>query len=123
MDTLTLVRWRLAEGRTIADSDVHKLVAQIDQLKDELSEAVERGDDWCDQAKKARAERDHLRSNLDQFFRSLRLSKSQCENELERTIAERDRMKEGLERVQEMTIPGGFINKAASAALKETDHD
>jgi hypothetical protein len=64
MDTLTLVRWRLAEGRTIADSDVHKLVAQIEQLKDELSEAIERGDDWCDQAKKARAERDRMKGEL-----------------------------------------------------------
>jgi uncharacterized coiled-coil DUF342 family protein len=64
IDTLTLVRWRLNEGRTIADSDVHELVAQIDQLKDELSEAVERGNDWCDQAKKARTERDRLREAL-----------------------------------------------------------
>jgi chromosome segregation ATPase len=108
MDTLTLVRWRLAEGRTIADSDVHKLVAQIDQLKDELSEAVERGDDWCDQAKKARAQA----ANAD----------AQCERDAERSEraeAERDRMKDALHRIQEMTIPGGFINKVASAALKE----
>jgi hypothetical protein len=65
IDTLEVVRWRLAEGRTIADSDVHKLVAQIDQLKSGLSEAIERGNDWCDQAKKARAERDRLRQALE----------------------------------------------------------
>ena len=26
LDTVEIVRWRLADGRTIADSDVHKLV-------------------------------------------------------------------------------------------------
>jgi hypothetical protein len=48
MDTLTLVRWRLAEGRTIADSDVHKLVAQIDQLKaerDRMKQALQEIED------------------------------------------------------------------------------
>jgi hypothetical protein len=44
------------------------LVAQIDQLKAELSEAVERGNDWCDQAKKARAERNRLRAALWQLL-------------------------------------------------------
>jgi len=114
---------------------VHKLVAQIDQLKAELSEAVERGNDWCDQAKKARAERDHLRSSLDQFFRSLRLSKSQCENELERTIAERDRLRTAIVRWYlarkldteatdaEMAVSAHRLEYIARAALKETDHD
>ncbi len=37
LDTVEIVRWRLADGRTIADSDVHKLVAKIDQLKESLS--------------------------------------------------------------------------------------
>jgi crotonobetainyl-CoA:carnitine CoA-transferase CaiB-like acyl-CoA transferase len=65
MDTLTIVRRRLADGRTIADSYVRALVAQIDQLKVELIEAIERGNDWCDQAQKARAERDRLRQALE----------------------------------------------------------
>jgi hypothetical protein len=70
MDTLAIVRRRLADGRTIADSDVHKLVAQIDQLKAELSEAVERGNDWCDQAKKARAQRDELQDSFDMRWKA-----------------------------------------------------
>ena len=70
MDTLTIVRHRLANGRTIADSDVHKLVAQIDQLKAELSEAIERGNDWCDQAKKARAQRDELQDSFDMRWKA-----------------------------------------------------
>lgn len=70
MDTLTIVRRRLADGRTIADSDVRKLVAQIDQLKAELSEAVERGNDWCDQAKKARAQRDELQDSFDMRWKA-----------------------------------------------------
>ena len=74
MDTLTIVRRRLADGRTIADSDVHKLVAQIDQLKAELSEAIERGNDWCDQAKKARAERDRAREALSRLIGAVDLA-------------------------------------------------
>jgi hypothetical protein len=35
--------------------------------------------------------------------------------------AERDRMKEALERIEEMTVSGGFINTVAIAALKEND--
>jgi hypothetical protein len=37
LDTVEIVRQRLADGRTIADSDVHKLVAEIDRLKESLS--------------------------------------------------------------------------------------
>jgi hypothetical protein len=83
MDTLTLVRWRLAEGRTIADSDVHKLVAQIDQLKDELSEAIERGNDWCDQAHKARAERDRLRAAIVRWYLAHKLDTEATDAEME----------------------------------------
>ena len=39
-----------------------KRQSQIRNLEAERDEAVERGNDWCDQAKKARAERDRLRS-------------------------------------------------------------
>lgn len=31
--TVEIVRQRLADGRTIADSDVHKLVVEIDRLR------------------------------------------------------------------------------------------
>jgi hypothetical protein len=118
MDTLTIVRWRLANGRTIADSDVHKLVAQIDQLKAELSEAVERGNDWCDQAKKARAERDGANALIDRMRAqdalaiqawqkanpgndlrwpgSIRLS-AWCLGEIANLEAERDRLREALQ--------------------------
>jgi hypothetical protein len=34
LTTLEIVRGRLANGRTIADSDVHKLVAEIDRLRE-----------------------------------------------------------------------------------------
>lgn len=33
IDTTELVRMRLADGRTIADADVHQLIAEIDRLK------------------------------------------------------------------------------------------
>lgn len=33
VDTVEIVRRRLADGRTIADSDVHALVAEIDRLR------------------------------------------------------------------------------------------
>ena len=35
LTTLEIVRGRLANGRTIADSDVHKLVAEIERLTGE----------------------------------------------------------------------------------------
>jgi hypothetical protein len=38
--------------------------ARITALEAELSEAIERGNDWCDQAQKARAERDRIRMGL-----------------------------------------------------------
>jgi glutamyl/glutaminyl-tRNA synthetase len=107
MDTLTLVRWRLTEGRTIADSDVHKLVAQIDQLKAYLSEAIERGDDWCDQAKKARAERDAAKlqtaeavvalNNRDRERMQAEREAREAADEIERLRADVTRCKESLE--------------------------
>jgi hypothetical protein len=36
-------------------------VKEINRLKRELAEAIDRGNDWCDQAFQARAERDRLR--------------------------------------------------------------
>jgi hypothetical protein len=39
LDTVEIVRQRLADGRTIADSDVHKLVAEIDRLRKALQSA------------------------------------------------------------------------------------
>lgn len=36
LDTVEIVRRRLADGRTIADSDVHMLVAEIDRLRKTL---------------------------------------------------------------------------------------
>jgi hypothetical protein len=36
LTTLEIVRGRLANGRTIADSDVHKLVAEIDRLREQV---------------------------------------------------------------------------------------
>ncbi len=36
LTTLEIVRGRLANGRTIADSDVHKLVAEIDWLREQV---------------------------------------------------------------------------------------
>jgi chromosome segregation ATPase len=130
MDTLTIVRWRLANGRTIADSDVHKLVAQIDQLKAELSEAVERGNDWCDQAKKARAERDAAKLQTTEAVVALNnrdRERMQAEREARAAEAERDRLREALENLvvaAGMGWPFSLSDAAASAraALKETGH-
>jgi molybdenum-dependent DNA-binding transcriptional regulator ModE len=41
LDTVEIVRGRLADGRTIADSDVHKLVAEIDRLRKALERAAD----------------------------------------------------------------------------------
>jgi 2-polyprenyl-6-methoxyphenol hydroxylase-like FAD-dependent oxidoreductase len=35
-------------------------VKEINRLKRELAEAIDRGNDWCDQALQARAERDRM---------------------------------------------------------------
>jgi hypothetical protein len=40
LTTLEIVRGRLANGRTIADSDVHKLVAEIDRLRAALTNCL-----------------------------------------------------------------------------------
>ncbi len=39
-------------------------VKEINRLKRELAEAIDRGNDWCDQAQKARTERNRLREAL-----------------------------------------------------------
>lgn len=36
LDTVQIVRRRLADGRTIADADVNRLVAEIDRLRHKL---------------------------------------------------------------------------------------
>lgn len=36
LDTVEIVRRRLANGRAIADADVHRLVAEIDRLRKTL---------------------------------------------------------------------------------------
>jgi hypothetical protein len=139
MDTLTIVRWRLANGRTIADSDVHKLVAQIDQLKAELSEAIERGNDWCDQAKKARAERDELQSSFDLRWKAdMRAIKNwQAANQGNDLVwpdhadlavwllAERDRLREALEQAADTLSDASLLDAWADAraALKEAGHE
>ena len=43
-------------------------VKEINRLKRELAEAIDRGNDWCDQALRARAERDRLREALKWFI-------------------------------------------------------
>jgi uncharacterized protein (UPF0335 family) len=46
---LEIVRRRLADGRTIADSDVHRLVREIDRLRAEVAELnadIEAGKAW-----------------------------------------------------------------------------
>lgn len=40
-DTVEIVRHRLADGRTIADADVHRLVAEIDRLRAEIVRMVD----------------------------------------------------------------------------------
>jgi hypothetical protein len=114
IDTLTIVRRRLADGRTIADSYVRALVAQIDQLKVELIEAIERGNDWCDQAQKARAERDLGRSIFNTALRRAQAAE-----------AERDRLRDALERAADTLSDASLLDAWADAraALKETDHD
>ncbi len=48
LTTLEIVRGRLANGRTIADSDVHKLVAEIDRLRAGLLRVMQY-ENKCDQ--------------------------------------------------------------------------
>lgn len=59
--TLEIVRARLKDGRSIADSDVHHLVAQIDYLRGSLEEVIfviedylnyqHDGDPWTEDAR------------------------------------------------------------------------
>ena len=39
LNTVEIVRKRLADGRTITDGDVHRLVAEIDHLRAEIAAA------------------------------------------------------------------------------------
>jgi hypothetical protein len=49
-------------GEHVAESIAAEAADWIGEVEAQRDEAVERGNDWCDQAKKARAERDRLRS-------------------------------------------------------------
>jgi septal ring factor EnvC (AmiA/AmiB activator) len=71
LTTLEIVRGRLANGRTIADSDVHKLVAEIDQLRKDNAAILATVTEGWDQARKRQdqvrnleAERDRMREAL-----------------------------------------------------------
>ena len=51
-------------GEHAAESIAAEAADWIGEVEAERDEAIERGNDWCDQAKKARAERDRLRAGL-----------------------------------------------------------
>jgi hypothetical protein len=51
-------------GEHVAESIAAEAARRIGNLEAELDEAIQRGNDWCDQAQKARAERDRLREAL-----------------------------------------------------------
>jgi hypothetical protein len=51
-------------GEHVAESIAAEAARRIGNLEAERDEAIQRGDDWCDQAKKLRAERDRLRAGL-----------------------------------------------------------
>lgn len=69
-DTAEIVRRRLADGRTIADADVHRLVAEIDRLRAEESTcstaciAERQAAGFCGEAEEAHAEIARLRAAL-----------------------------------------------------------
>jgi len=46
------------------DAAMQIIIQRVERLRAERDEAIQRGDDWCDQAKKLRAERDRLRAGL-----------------------------------------------------------
>ena len=64
LDTVEIVRGRLANGLTIADSDVHKLLAKIDQLQARLRWRDNASREMLRYFEKAEAERDEARKEL-----------------------------------------------------------
>lgn len=65
LTTLEIVRGRLANGRTIADSDVHKLVAEIDRLRAALRQLLTVMPVFPDAAKKIVGMEDRYNAALD----------------------------------------------------------
>jgi uncharacterized coiled-coil DUF342 family protein len=89
LTTLEIVRGRLANGRTIADSDVHKLVAEIDHLRKDNAAILATVTEGWDQARKRQdqvrnleAERDRLRDALDEVRAMLAAAVEQAAQEV-----------------------------------------
>lgn len=60
-DDLAKAHTEIERLRLIINTVHPQMQARIDKLEVELVEAIERGNDWCDQAQKARAEADAAR--------------------------------------------------------------
>jgi hypothetical protein len=114
-------------GEHVAESIAAEAADWIGKLEAQRDEAVERGNDWCDQAKKARAERDRLRVRHSDYmndFVQMGMARDDAE-------AERDRLRETLREIVGTTM-SQCVNAAdlasrqhaiARAALKETGHE
>jgi len=59
-DEIERLRARLAWW----DNASHEMLEAVEKAEAERDEAIQRGNDWCDQAQKARDERDRLREAL-----------------------------------------------------------
>jgi hypothetical protein len=56
-------------GEHVAETIAAEAARRISSLEAELDEAIQRGNDWCDQARKLRDERDRLRWALKKIAR------------------------------------------------------
>jgi hypothetical protein len=104
---------------------------EIERLRAELDEAIERGNDWCDQAKKARAERDAAIMDADMQAREA----GNMEHNARVLMAERDLLRDVVRaflKADDHWLRGNKDNEWASmmasaramahSALKETGH-
>ena len=117
-------------GEHVAESIAAEAARRIGNLEAELDEAIQCGYDWCDQAKKARAERDAAVMDADMQAREA----GNMEHNARVLMAERDRLREAQAAIHALSqrpqggwLPGEHfqaLNKiAALAAPKETGHE
>lgn len=104
--------------------------ATLRALLAERDEAIQRGNDWCDQARRARAKRDHARKAVEMVIGDT-AAELGCAPDNEAILkaiaalkAERDRLREALQKIAEgWAMDALDMQHVARAALKETAHD
>jgi uncharacterized coiled-coil DUF342 family protein len=102
------------------DNASREMYEALNKAEAERDEAIQRGNDWCDQAQKARAERDAAVMDADMQAREA----GNMEHNARVLMAERDRLREALDGV--MNSHGEQLHDAfavARAAVKEAGRE